>query len=72
MEDTIFAHKFYQRAARGVIRIYLGLLDTPFAEQKDSDEVDLSNLSPEDRKKEKNRLRKLKKKEAGTVWYGTV
>ena len=64
MEDTVFAHKFYQRAARGVISIFLKLLDNPsLTSEKDAEDVDMSSLSPEERKKEKNRLRKLKKKE---------
>jgi hypothetical protein len=32
MNDTIFAHKFYQRALRGAVKIFLSLLDSPLDE----------------------------------------
>jgi hypothetical protein len=45
----------------------LALIDNPNVDSNDAEEVDLSALSPADRKKEKARLRKLKKKEAGVI-----
>jgi hypothetical protein len=63
MTDKIFAHKFYQRALRGAVGVYLSILDMPVAEQSSADDSDLSHLSPAERKKEKERRRKLKKKE---------
>lgn len=64
MNDNIYAHKFYQRAARGVIKIFLSIYDCPNVNGSDADDVDLSHLPPAERKKEKARLRKLKKKES--------
>jgi N-alpha-acetyltransferase 15/16, NatA auxiliary subunit len=64
MCDSLFAHKFYQRAFRGAVRVYLSIMDTPVVDQSNLDDVDLSHLSPAEKKKEKERRRKLKKKEA--------
>ena len=66
MNDTLYSHIFFQRAFRGVVTVYLSLLDAPNEESSQLDEIDLSKLSPEERKKEKARLRKLKKKETST------
>lgn len=66
MCDSLFAHKFYQRAFRGAVRVYLSIMDNPVVDQSNLDDFDLSHLSPAERKKEKERRRKLKKKEAET------
>ena len=66
MNDTLYSHIFFQRAFRGVVTVYLSILDAPNEESLQLDEIDLSKLSPEERKKEKARLRKLKKKETST------
>lgn len=66
MNDQIFSHKFYQRAAQGVLSIYLMIFDQKDAGVSMNGEgeegPDLSHLSPAERKKEKARLRKIKKK----------
>jgi NMDA receptor-regulated protein 1 len=67
MTDVIYAHQFFQRSMRGVVRIYLSILDAPAVETTEDEGVDLSHLSPAERKKEKARLRKLKKKESDAV-----
>ena len=57
MQDNSYTHKFYQRATRGVLRIFLHLLECP-------EDIDgLGHLSPADRKKERARIKKLKDKE---------
>jgi hypothetical protein len=56
MLDKSFAHKFYQRATRGALRIFLYLHEFP-------EDVDgLGHLAPAERKKERLRLKKAKKK----------
>lgn len=56
MMDNSFAHKFYQRATRGALRIFLYLHEFP-------EDVDgLGHLPPEQRKKERMKLKKAKKK----------
>ena len=57
MQDRMHSHKFYQRACRGVLKIYLHLLDYP------EDLEGLGHLSPADRKKERARLKKQREKE---------
>ena len=72
MTDSIHSQKLYQRTVRGVLRVCLTILDRSEvggeAEDesgvaKDEDHVDLSHLTPAERKKEKARLRKLRKKQ---------
>jgi peptide alpha-N-acetyltransferase len=56
MNDHAFSHKFYQRAARCAISLFLYLLDTP-------EDVDgLGHLNAADRKKERAKLKKKKAK----------
>jgi hypothetical protein len=56
MLDQSFTHKFFQRAARGALRILLYLIDFP-------EDVDgLGHMNPADRKKERLRRKKDKKK----------
>lgn len=56
MLDNSYTHKFYQRAARGALKIFLYLHEFP-------EDVDgLGHLSPADRKKERAKQKKLKKK----------
>ena len=67
IKDKIFGSKLYQRATRGVISIYLSLIDGKkgagfVAEEEEDETSDLSHLTPAERKKEKARRRKLKKK----------
>lgn len=57
MQDGVYAHKFFQRACRGALRIFLHLLAEP------EDIEGLGHLSKEDRKKEKARRKKVKAKE---------
>lgn len=58
MQDEIYTHKFFQRAAKRVLSLYLHLLDTP-------EDIDgLAHLSAADRKKERAKLKKKKAKEA--------
>lgn len=54
--DNSYTHKFYQRAARGVLKIFLYLHEFP-------EDVDgLGHLAPAERKKERLKQKKLKKK----------
>ena len=56
MLDDSFTHKFYQRAVRGALRIFLYLHEFP-------EDVDgLGHLPPAERKKERLKLKKAKKK----------
>lgn len=57
MQDSVYAHPFLQRAARGSISILLHLIDCP-------EDIDgLGHLSAADRKKEKAKIKKRKEKE---------
>ena len=57
MQDSVYAHPFLQRAARGSIGILLHLIDCP-------EDIDgLGHLSAADRKKEKAKIKKRKEKE---------
>ena len=56
MLDNSYTHKFYQRATRGVLRIFLHLLEFP-------EDVDgLGHLAPAQRKKEREKAKKAKKR----------
>lgn len=57
MQDNVYAHKFFQRACRGALRIFLHLLAEP------EDIEGLGHLSKEERKKEKAKRKKQKAKE---------
>ena len=57
MLDNVASHKFIQRAIRGMLKIYLHLIDSP-------EDIDgLGHLNTADRKKEKIRLKKQRDKE---------
>lgn len=54
--STIYSHKFYQRALRGALKVFIHLIDCP-------EDVDgLGHLSAAERKKEREKLKKAKKK----------
>ena len=63
MEDNIYAHKSFQRAARGALSLYLSVLDKPAAGSEETT-VDMNGLSAAERKKEKAKLKKQQKKAA--------
>ena len=55
MQDHGYTHKFFQRAFRNVMSIFLHLLEKP-------EDIDgLGHLPPAERKKERSRLQKIKK-----------
>ena len=55
--DQLLSNKFFQRATRGIITIYLHLTDSP-------EDIDgLGHLPTAERKKERMKLKKLKEKE---------
>ena len=57
MLDAAYSHKFYQRAAMGVLKIFLHLLDKP-------EDIDgLGHLDAAKRKKERAKIKKQKEKE---------
>lgn len=58
MQDDVYSHKFYQRACRGALTIFLHLLDEP-------EDIDgLGHLSSLERKKERAKRKKLKQRES--------
>lgn len=59
VQDSSFSHKNYQRALRGVLKIYLHLIDCP-------EDIDgLGHLAPAERKKERAKLKKKKQQKDG-------
>lgn len=58
-EDELYGQKYFCRAAAGLIRTYLHLIDNPIKDQ--SDEPDYSQMSAAERKKAKAIARKKKK-----------
>ena len=57
MQDRLVSHKFFQRACRGIVAIYLHLVDYP-------EDIDgLGHLNAADRKKERARVKKQREKE---------
>lgn len=61
MVDTVYTHKFFQRAARGAMRTLFSIIDVPVEQEEDG--LDLTGLSAAERKKERAKLKKQKKKE---------
>ena len=56
-QDEAYTHKNFQRAARGVLSIFLHLLDSP-------EDIDgLGHLPPAERKRRREKLKKQKKKD---------
>jgi hypothetical protein len=56
MLDESWTHKFYQRATRGALRVFLYLHEFP-------EDIDgLGHLPPEQRKKERMKLKKAKQR----------
>lgn len=57
MQDDGFTHKFYQRATRGALELFIHLLDCP-------EDIDgLGHLPAAERKKKRDKLKKQRKKE---------
>lgn len=69
MEDELYSHKFYRRAAKLALQIYLRLLDAPVEEEAEKKEENLENLSAAERKrlkhKQKREAEKKEKQETG-------
>lgn len=68
MEDELFSHKFYRRAAKLAMKLYLSLLDAPVTEEAKETEENLENLSAAERKRLKHKQKReqeKKGKEAG-------
>ena len=64
-EDNLWGQDYYQRAAQGIITIYLYLYDNPNAlSGTGDDEPDYSNMTAAEKKKAKAIARKKKKKAA--------
>lgn len=63
VEDELYGHKYYLRGAKGAILGYLKLADKPSASVASSsaDDIDMSKLTPAEKKKLRNRLRKERK-----------
>ena len=64
MEDNVYAHKFFQRAARGAMKQLLRIVDGPEADNEEEDE---EVMSAADKRKLKNLQRKAKKKETAAA-----
>ncbi|CAM9611231.1 unnamed protein product [Chrysoparadoxa australica] len=64
MEDNIYGHAFYCRAAAVAVRAYLALHENP-PTTEESAEVNYDNMSSAERKKAKAKARKEAKKRAG-------
>jgi peptide alpha-N-acetyltransferase len=61
LEDHIWGHKYYQRAAEGAIKCYLHLVDHP--PPRDDEEPDFSQMTAAQKKNAKAAIRKKKNKE---------
>ncbi|KAF5833413.1 NMDA receptor-regulated protein 1-domain-containing protein [Dunaliella salina] len=65
MEDRLFGHPFYARAAQGAITAYLALHDAPSSTQTEANEEALmAGMSSEDRKKYKLKKKKEEKQKS--------
>mmetsp|Transcript_28646 Transcript_28646/g.46406 ORF Transcript_28646/g.46406 Transcript_28646/m.46406 type:complete len:923 (-) Transcript_28646:67-2835(-) len=60
MEDTLRSHKFYFRAALGIIRSYLRLYDNPKESAESAEARQLAGLSESERKKAVSKLKREK------------
>jgi hypothetical protein len=72
--DSIFAHKFFQRAGQNVLEIMLRRLATSKAQEeaKRAGEESQPTMTAAERKKEKNKLKKLAKKEENATAAATA
>ncbi|GMI21008.1 hypothetical protein TeGR_g12530 [Tetraparma gracilis] len=61
LEDHIWGHKYYRRAARGAVDVYMHLIDNPLPPE--NEEPDYSNMSAAEKKKAKAAARKKKNKQ---------
>ena len=58
MQNTVYTHPFYQRSARGALKALLHLIDDP-------EDIDgLGHMTPKERKKEKDRRKKIQARDA--------
>ncbi|KAK2165073.1 hypothetical protein LSH36_55g06042 [Paralvinella palmiformis] len=64
LEDVLRNHKFYFKAARVAIEIYLSLHDHPYTGSEEAQQKENENLSPSELKKLRNKQRKKAKQEA--------
>jgi len=62
-EDTVCDNKLYERAAKGIVGIYLSILERPEVIEK-TDEADYSKMTPQEKKRAKTKARKAAKKAA--------
>lgn len=62
LEDQLYSQAFYGKAAWGAVQCYLSLHDAPIsaAAQEAADEAALAAMTPEERKKEKLRRKKVR------------
>jgi peptide alpha-N-acetyltransferase len=58
LEDKLWGHSFYTRAAKAAIECYLCLYDNPQKKSEESTEADYAAMTPADRKKAKAKARK--------------
>jgi peptide alpha-N-acetyltransferase len=68
MQDDLYSHKFYRRAAKAAMIIYKQLLDNPVEEKKESEEKDDANMTAAEKKKLKHQQKreaKSKEKQEG-------
>jgi N-alpha-acetyltransferase 15/16, NatA auxiliary subunit len=63
--DVVLSHRFFQAAGQGVLQVMLSRLDDLANPKPVTGESEGGALSATDKKKEKNKLKKLKKKEDG-------
>ncbi|XP_073995748.1 N-alpha-acetyltransferase 15/16 [Rhodnius prolixus] len=62
LEDVLRSHRFYQRAARCAIEVYLTLYDKPIEEDKTEDKIKEDNMAPAELKKLRNKQRKAQRR----------
>ncbi|XP_033115616.1 N-alpha-acetyltransferase 15, NatA auxiliary subunit-like [Anneissia japonica] len=62
LEDIIRHHRFYFKAAKVAIEVYVHLHDKPIQDSDGLDELDTENLSPKELKKLKSKQRRAQKK----------
>jgi len=65
MQERLYSHKFYRRAAKDAVKIYLEVFDLKtrgeWKEKKKDDEDPEANLSPEEKKKLKHKKKREEK-----------
>jgi len=69
MQDDLYSHKFYRRAAKSAMIIYKQILDNPVEVKKESEEMDDANLTAAEKKKLKHQQKRAAKsaeKQEGT------